>query len=159
MQTNKVVIFFDIDYTLFNTDIFKKTRLREYVLYNEVEEVLADLKKIAKLGIFSEGKIEFQKTKLEKTKIKKYFLKKITHIVEDKKNNLNNIFLKYLDTQVFLIDDKLSILYEAQLILPSLITIWIKRGKYARFQKRIKNFEPNAIIGNLKEAIPIIKSF
>lgn len=147
----KKMVLFDIDYTLFNTATFKKTKLQKHTAYNEVENVLEQLLKIASLGIFSEGELEFQKSKLIKTNIQKYFLKRHTHIVEKKDAILRSLLLKYKNKKLFLVDDKLTILHKAKRIMPSVFTIWVKRGIYAKSQKPIENFTPNAIIKNLKE--------
>lgn len=155
---NKKIVLFDIDYTLFDTDTFKQSNLQNHSLYDETHEVLNQLSKIAKLGIFSEGELEFQKNKLTKTKIKRYFKPKYTHIVEEKDANLQKILLKYKDNQLFLVDDKLMVLYRAKTLRPSIFTIWIKRGVYAKSQRPINNFTPDAIIENLKQAVSIISS-
>lgn len=152
----KKIVLFDIDYTLFDTDFFKKTNLRKHLVYDEVDDVLNRLSKIAKLGIFSEGELNLQKTKLLRTDIHKYFSKEHIHIVAKKDETLEGILRKYDDVMVFLVDDKLTILHQAKTIRPSLFTIWVKRGIYAKSQKPIKNFTPNAIIKNLKELIPIV---
>lgn len=152
------LILFDIDYTLFDTDLFKSSQLKELSVYDEVREVLNKLLLVANLGIFSEGKIELQKTKLKKTDIEKYFKKELTHIVEKKEEELKKVLSKYKDSMLFLVDDKLTILHKAFKLLPSLKTIWVKRGRYAREQKPIKGFSPAFIVKNLEELIPIISS-
>lgn len=154
----KKIVLFDIDYTLFDTDFFKKSQLQKHSVYEEVYHVLHELSKIAKLGIFSEGRFEFQKAKLIKTNIQKYFNKKHIYILEEKETPLKGILFKYRNEILFLVDDKLPILHKAKNIMPSLFTVWVKRGKYAKSQKPIKNFVPNAIIKNLKELVPIITS-
>lgn len=157
MQPDKIILF-DIDYTLFNLDLFKETLLKEYELYEEVEEVLSKLSEFVTLGIFSEGNYEFQKTKLEKTKLKNYFKESDTHIVGDKLRDLRRILDKYKKKKVFFVDDKLTILRDAKKILPSIFTIWLKRGIYAINQKDIPDFKPNEVIKNLREVIKIINS-
>jgi len=152
----KKVILFDIDYTLFNTDIFKQSQLRTHAVYDEVYDVLKELSKIAQLAIFSEGKINFQKNKLLKTGIQKHFLKGYTHIAEKKEEMLRRILQKYIDNRVFLVDDKLTILHLAKTISPSLFTIWVKRGIYAKNQKEIPGFKPDATVDNLKRIIFLI---
>ena len=152
----KKVILFDIDYTLFNTDIFKQSQLRTHAVYDEVYDVLKELSKIAQLAIFSEGKINFQKNKLLKTGIQKHFLKGYTHIAEKKEEMLRRILQKYIDNRVFLVDDKLTILHLAKTISPSLFTIWVKRGIYAKNQKEIPGFKPDATVDNLKRFIFLI---
>lgn len=152
------LILFDIDYTLFDTDTFKKTELTKHAVYSEVNAVLNKLLSVANLGIFSEGKIELQKTKLKKTDIEKYFKKELTHIVEKKEEELKKVLSKYKGSMLFLVDDKLTILHKAFKLLPSLKTIWVKRGRYAQEQKPIKGFSPTFTISNLEELIPIISS-
>lgn len=157
MKKQKIVLF-DIDYTLFNTDIFKKTQLQKHSVYEEVYSVLNQLSKIAKLGIFSEGDLNLQKTKLLKTDIHKYFSKEHIHIVPKKDEIIEGILQKYKNTTVFLVDDKLTVLYRAKTLMSSIFTIWVKRGIYAKSQRPINNFTPDAIIEDLKQAVSIISS-
>lgn len=152
----KKIVFFDIDYTLFDTDFFRKSQLQKHSVYKEVYTVLQELSKIAKLGIFSEGQFEFQKAKLIKTDIRKYFNKKHIYILPEKETPLKEILLKYKGYDLFLVDDKLTILHRAKAIMPSLFTIWVKRGRYANSQKPIKNFVPDVIIEDLKDLVSII---
>lgn len=155
MDKPKIVLF-DIDYTLFNTDVFKETQLKKHSVYDEVHSVLENLSKVAELGIFSEGETDFQKTKLNKTDIKKYFKEKYVHIALNKKDEIRNIMDKYSNKQLFLVDDKLTILYELKRVLPSIFTIWVKRGIYAKNQKNIKGFKPDYEIKNLRDLPAII---
>lgn len=152
----KKVVLFDIDYTLFDTEKFKNTKLQTFSLYEEVIDVLNKLKETVYLGIFSEGNLDFQKTKLLKTKIHNSFTKKHIHIVANKEETIKEILDKYKENVVFLVDDKLTVLYMAKQLLPSLITIWVKRGMYAQNQLPIKGYTPDAIIVNLRELTPII---
>src|SRR3989344_1087272 len=155
MDKPKVVLF-DIDYTLFNTDVFKETQLKKHSVYDEVHSVLENLSKVAELGIFSEGETEFQKTKLDKTDIKKYFKEQNLHISKSKIDRLQQVLNRYSHGQIFFVDDKLSILYDAKKLLSDVFTIWVKRGMYAENQKEISGFRPDAEVENLKEIIPII---
>lgn len=152
----KKVVLFDIDYTLFDTEKFKNTKLQTFSLYEEVIDVLNKLKETVYLGIFSEGNLDFQKTKLLKTKIHNNFTKKHIHIVANKEETIKEVLEKYKKNVVFLVDDKLTVLYLAKQLLPSLITIWVKRGMYAQNQLPIKGYTPDAIIMNLRELAPII---
>lgn len=154
---NNTIILFDIDYTLFNTDLFRNSQFKKHTVYEEVKDVLLQLSKIATLGIFSEGETEFQKKKIKKTRIQKYFSKNHIHIVGVKEKYLEETLTKYKGTNFFLVDDKLSILHKAKNIFPSVYAIWVKRGKYAKNQKDIEGFIPDAIIENLKEIISLIK--
>lgn len=148
---NSKVILFDLDYTLFNTDRFKKSNLKNYSLYIEVESVLQELSAKAILGIFSEGEDEFQRLKIKKTALKKYFSPRHIHVVATKEQVLTKVFFKYHRQSLYLVDDKLNILYLAKRVWPEIKTIWVKRGKYALNQKPIKDFMPDIITTNLKK--------
>jgi len=157
MQKSKKIILFDIDNTLFNTLRLKQTNPHVFSLYEEVLETLEELSKFADLGIFSEGEIGFQKQKLQQTNIEKYFLKEHTHIFPEKLKAIEETFRRYgEDNQLFLVDDKLSILPPIKKDFPSVFTIWIKRGEYALVQKPIEGFSPDAIVETIKDVIPLI---
>lgn len=149
-------MLFDIDYTLFDTDLFKQSDLTTYKLFDEVTEVLENLSTKVVIGIFSQGEIVFQQTKLDKTGISNYFQQEVVHIVGDKDASLKEVLHLYKNHKVFLVDDRLEILKSASEVLPSLITIWVKRGFFAENQKPIKNYAPHAIIDTLQEVIPIV---
>lgn len=157
-MNNKPVILFDIDYTLFDTDFFKESKLSEHKIYEEVIGVLENLKKIAVLGIFSKGETQFQKTKLEKTGMAKFFKEENVHIFDDKEINLTQVLGRYKNSKIFLVDDKLGILYAAKMYLKQVFTIWVKRGFYAENQKKILGFSPDAEVENLSEVVRIVKS-
>lgn len=158
MQSNKAVVLFDIDYTLFDTDAFKKSQLKKYIVYDEAHEVLTELKKIAILGIFSEGEINLQRMKLRKSNLQRYFKEEHIHIVPDKLAEIKRVLDGYRNKKIFFVDDKLTILRDANSILPSIFAIWLKRGIYAMNQKEIANFKPNAVVKNLSEVVKIVKS-
>ena len=156
MQTTKPVVLFDIDYTLFDTRKFKDSKLREYGIYDEIMEALTQLSSLANLGIFSKGESEFQKTKLEKTEMIKFFKENNIHIFEDKDANLISVLEKYKTSRMFLVDDKLPVLYSAKKYMPKVFAIWVRRGPYARDQKEISSFKPDAAVLNLKEVVNLI---
>lgn len=151
----KPFVLFDIDYTLFNTDLLKASALHDFVLYDEVEKVLEELAPCATLGIFSEGDVLFQRKKLTVTAIDTYFEKGHMHI-DVAKDTMVHIFKHYEGHPIFLIDDKLPILYTVKQQYPFVFVIWIKRGKYAFAQKPMKNFVPDAIIETLQDVVPVI---
>ena len=157
MDKNKVVLF-DIDYTLFDTALFKESKLSKHKVYEEVIEVLDYLKKSATLGVFSEGNIDSQRRKLKETNIDKYFDKDHTHVVLKKLDELKRVLKNYENRQIFFVDDKLSILFDAKKIFPKVIAIWVKRGVYAENQKEIPGFRPDAEVENLSEVVKIVKS-
>ncbi len=154
----KKIVLFDIDYTLFDTDIFKKTNLRKHKVYNEVHDVLKRLSQTAELGIFSEGETDFQEAKLKKTDIKKYFRKNYIHIATNKSDQIQNILEKYSSVKLFVVDDKLTILCELKKMLPSVFAIWVKRGIYAENQKEIEGFKPDYEVKDLNDIVSIVNS-
>lgn len=163
MKQNKLsnekqkVVLLDIDYTIFDTAIHKESNLEKYVLYDEVVSVLVRLGEVAELGIFSEGELTHQKKKLIKTEVKHYFDERHVHIVTSKNDVIKELLEKYEGKKdLFLVDDKLTILHKAKTYTPSVFTIWVKRGIYAMNQQPIKGFTPDVTVENLAEIIPYI---
>src|SRR3989344_7893215 len=156
-MNKKPIVLFDIDYTLFDTAYFKKSYLTKHKVYEEVIDVLEKLSKIAILGIFSEGDLEFQRKKLNQTGIVDYFEKDSVHIVLNKLSEFEKILRKYEDRVTFFVDDKLSILFDAKKIFPKVVAIWVKRGVYAENQKEIPGFKPDAEVESLSEVVKIVK--
>lgn len=151
-------VLFDIDYTLFDTRVFKKSNLEDFSIYEEVLDTLVTLSKSAKLGIFSEGGNEFQRSKLHRTDILKHFRQENVHIVPKKDDTVAEVMSRYKNNIVFLVDDKLSLLHLAKQLFPEIHTIWVKRGEYAENQKPIQGFIADYEVKNLQEIIPIIGS-
>lgn len=154
----KPIVLFDIDYTLFNTHKLKESNFQSYEAYEEVKGILMRLKTVVRLGIFSKGETQFQKTKLEKIGMLKFFEENDIHIFDDKDANLMNVLEKYKDSKLILVDDKLGILRSAKKHLPQIITVWVKRGPYAQTQEPIEDFTPNATIDNLSNLFSIVSS-
>ncbi len=152
----KKVVLLDIDYTLFDTDTFKQSSLKDYLLYEEVIPVLERLSKRVELGIFSKGDIDFQHGKLQKTGLRKFFKSKNIHIFLEKEVNLENVLGKYKDFEIFLVDDRLKTLETAKNIMPSIFTIWVKRGPYAESERFLDNFSPDAIVNDFSSLDKII---
>ena len=157
MMNNKKLVLFDIDYTLFDTGVFKESQLTTYNLYTEVLDLLAALRGKARLGIFSEGELDFQKTKLLKTDILKHFLEENIHIVANKDATMREVLKRYKDETVFLVDDKLPVLHAAKEIMGTVKTIWIRRGIYAENQKPIFGFTPDYQVTNLSDVATIVE--
>lgn len=158
LSSNSPIILFDIDYTLFDTAFFKQSGLSKHKIYEEVIRVLVNLREIATLGIFSEGNIDFQRRKLKETNIGKYFAQDNTHIVLNKLDELKGIFERYEDRKFFFVDDKLAILHDAKKEFPDVFTIWVKRGPFAKMQKSILGFKPDAEVDSLSGVVEIIKN-
>ncbi len=157
MSRNKKIVLFDIDYTILDTDVLKKSNLAKFELYKEVLETFSQLKEVADFGIFSEGDIAFQKKKMRETNIEKYFLEEHIHIFEKKNDEIENLLKKYDPKgSLYFVDDKLSVLHLAKSIEPNVFTIWVKRGIYALNQKPITGFNPDATVLSLHEIVPLI---
>src|SRR5258708_3762127 len=160
MAKSDIIILFDIDNTLFDTLRLKKSDLAVFSAYKEGRDTLAKLSQIAKLGIFSQGEIAFQKKKLQETKIAQYFFEEHTHIVEYKIAVMKEVFELYRDKgKIFFIDDWLESLRVAKKTEPSVFTIWMKRGEYAHSQEAYNDFTPDAVVKNLEEVVPLITGY
>ena len=157
MIKDKKIVLFDIDYTVFNTDILKQSDLKTFKVYDEVHEVLNKLKEIADLGIFSQGDVAFQHKKLVETNIVDYFHRDHIHIVPEKFSEIADLIKAYHDHgRLYLVDDRLPILQAAKQENPAVRTIWVKRGFFAENQDPIPNFEPDATVLTLKEIVSLI---
>lgn len=155
-QKKEPVLLFDIDYTLFDTHGFKKSNLTEFKLYEETVATLEALGANVTLGIFSEGDLDFQKTKLVETKIEERFDKKHIHIVKSKNDTLSEVLTKYKNRRLILIDDKLEVLEKAESISDNVFTIWIERGPFAMETK--SSFMPDKKVRSLSEVIEIVSN-
>lgn len=128
--------------------------------YKEVEYILKKLNKNKQIiiGIFSSGDEGFQKNKIKK--IMKYLHKDHINIFMFKHDKLKEVFDKYKNYKLFIVDDFLDILDKINKLNKNAVTVWIKRKEKSEFNKvsEIKEFKPNYEIENLKELISIIKS-
>lgn len=149
------LVLFDIDYTLFDTDKFKQSKLLQHSLYDEVVSVLQDLSGIAELGILSEGDLSFQKEKLVKTEIEKHFSENHVFIVPDKLIALDEILKKYKKYKLYLVDDRLQVLEKAKKLHSSIMTVWVKRGPFAI---QSSSFKPDKTIENLTALVSLTTS-
>ena len=157
MQKKSAVVLFDIDHTLFNTEEFYKSGFKKFILHEEVFEILQDIKQVAEIGIFSEGETSFQELKLVRTKINEMFSQDLVHIAGRKADIMQEVLNKYQGLILFLVDDKLGVLYSAKKLNKDIFTIWVKRGYYADKQERIENFSPDATVSDLLQAANVIK--
>lgn len=150
-------VLFDIDYTLFDTDNLKETGLNSFRIYDEVLGILEKLSQIAGLGIISKGESKFQESKLEKTGILKFFNNSDIHIFENKAEVMQETLDKYSNKKLFLVDDKIEILKSAKELLPSVFTIWVKRGPFVEIMKDV-DYNPDSIIDTLDGVVDIVQS-
>jgi len=155
----KKIVLFDIDYTLFDTDEFKKSNLTVFKLYEEAESVLEELIQSCEVGIFSEGKDEFQREKLRQTLIHGRFQEKNIHIFLSKDDNIESVLQKHRGDDVFLVDDKLAVLSLAKNLDNNTFVIWVKRGPFAMNEENNQGFVPDATVSNLSEIIPLILGY
>lgn len=142
------------DAQLIEKAIFAKDNFKN-CLYKESIITIEKLSKIASVGIFSKGYNSFQRNKIEV--LKNILDNKSIHIFVRKRKSLPKIIEKYKDFKLYIVDDALNVLFEAWKLGKDVVTIWVKRGIYAKKQKPIENFTPDAIIENLGELISIIK--
>src|SRR5579859_7212188 len=155
-EENKIILF-DIDHTLFDTDLYFKSELTRFELYEEVHDVLLKLSKIAKFGIFSQGEVAFQQKKLKDTNIQKYFHEEYVHIGPDKTEMIKTLLERYRNKgKIFFVEDRLPFLPLVKEYEPTIFAIWIKRGFFATKQEPIANFIPDATIENLRDLVPLI---
>lgn len=173
----KPIILFDIDETIFDTGVFRASRLKKYQLYPDVVATLTTLSSFATLGIFSEAKYElengelkstegilspeayeFQLNKLIKTNIDHFFSKNDLHIVGNKAQACKGILSPYKSDSVYFVDDKLPLLQMAADVLPRMKTIWLRRGRFAQAQEPLTGFTPAYTIDSLAEIEAIIQS-
>lgn len=142
----------EIEEFLFGKDFFKEG------FYPDVEFTLRTLKDMVRLGIFSQGDERLQGAKIEQSGFKDVFDKELMYIIKPKKLDfLPSLQKLHSKDKIYLIEDKLEILYEVNKKIPSIFTIWIKQGWYAENQKEIPDFKPDATITNLKEVVDFVQ--
>lgn len=157
-NTTKIVLF-DIDDTMFNTELLKKTALKRFEMYQDVHDALDELAQVASLGIFSQGEIAFQLKKLHETNIHHYFEEKHTYIVEDKLEVVQNLLKRYIGKgKIFIVDDRLDVLKMAKECHKDIFTIWMKRGRYVDKPRNPVQYTPDATATNLHQVVPIIST-
>lgn len=135
--------------------IFNSLLLRDH-LHTDVFSTFKTLSKLGEIGIFSQGEEKLQNAKI--THFLELISKDKVHIERDKKSELQKVFQKYNEYTVYFIDDMLPILRAAKMVSPEVISIWIKRGRYAEVQKDIEGFTPDFTALNLDEAVNYIKT-
>ncbi len=154
---NAILVLFDIDYTLYDTDTFKQSNLKTHRLYDEVVDVLSEISSVATLGIFSEGDTSLQQSKLAGCGIEQYFPVPHVHIVVKKEEAIASVFARYAGKKVFIVDDKLPVLRLLKQYMPSLYTVWVKRGIYASVQEPFADFTPDTTIETLTALPEVVR--
>lgn len=133
--------------------IFDTSSLYLESLYQDSVDVLEKLKKVFRIGVFSEGDKDFQMKKLEKSGILELFDKRLIFIYSNKLSKISRLAKKYKPLAV--IDDR-----------PKFVIAWanhdiskairIKRGRYQTEkipEKRGNVFE----VENLEAILPILR--
>lgn len=154
MQKKKIVLF-DIDHTLFDTPSFKESQLTKFSIYEEVIDVLEKLKDVAVLGVYSEGELALQTSKLLNTNITDRFIKEHIYIFDKKLEHVSEIFEKSDEKDFFLIDDRPLVLAKVKEYNPDVKTVWIRRGLYK--DEYIDGFTPDKTVVNLRDILSYIK--
>lgn len=140
-----------IEEFLFEKDFFKEG------FYPDVELTLKTLKNMVRLGVFSQGDTRLQGAKIDQSGFKDVFEKELIYIIKPKKLDfLPSLQKLHGGDKIYLVEDKLEVLYEVNKKMSSLFTIWIKQGWYAANQKEIPGFKPDATITSLKEVIKLV---
>jgi len=134
--------------------ILSEDKLEQY-LYEETEQILYRLskEKNLKMGIFSGGDVKLQKGKIKK--IEHLLQKEDIHIItQHKEEQLQEILNKYKRVELYLVDDMLTVLYQAKLLRSDIHTIWIRRDDIK--QTKMPEFTPDSVITNLREIVPVV---
>lgn len=150
------IVLFDIDYTLFDTGLYKESSLTTFKIYDEIAEMLEAVSTVATIGIFSEGETDHQHKKLIETGIKKHFHDDHLHIFTKKLDSLPDVLKQYQGKEIYFVDDKLEVLKAIQEYDLSITTIWIKRGAYADAVREITGFTPDYEVDDLKSVGDIL---
>ncbi len=124
-------------------------------LYKESLGVVENLAKDVIIGIFSRGYTTFQERKI--ASLKHLLDRDHVHITINKHETLPGLVAKYTGKTLYLVDDALDVLYTAWKLRNDIVTIWVKRGKYALSQDPILGFTPSVVVKNLEEVVPIIR--
>lgn len=150
----KALVLFDIDYTIFDTNSFKKSGLTLYTLYPGVKNVLEKLNNTYTLGILSQGEKEFQIKKLQETGIFELLDKDHIFITQDKHGEMEEILKNLEIEETILVDDKLEILKKAKELHLKTRTVWIKNGPYA--MSTTENFIPDFTIQDISNLLEVL---
>lgn len=133
--------------------IFDSKSLKTH-LHQDVMSTLTTLSSVGEIGIFSQGEARLQQAKL--APLVHLLRSDRIHITRDKKSQMSKIFKSYKGYKIFFIDDMLPMLHQAKKIKSDIVTIWLKRGRYAQKQKPIFGFEPDAEVTDLRKIVKII---
>jgi hypothetical protein len=162
----KPVFLFDIDHTLYNTELLKQSLPPDYrttwqslnlpyaaCVYPEVPERLRMLSKSFSLGVFSISDVDgFQDAKLEQGGIKEYFDTELVFIQPEIASLIESIAETAPNVR-YIIDDRLDKLAAVRDVYPHIALIHIKRGKYTDQEYE---FTPDHEVETLDEMMKIV---
>ncbi len=107
-----------IEETFWNVDLFSKN------LYKDTP-ILSDLSKLAKIGIFSKGDLDFQIKKINL--LKKYLDEDKINIFKNKIEKIEEVLEKYNDYEIYFVDNEIEILNKIRTINSDIKCILIER--------------------------------
>lgn len=136
-------------------DVSLQATLHKNAVYPETEGVLKGLQENFRLGVFSQGDIGLQKTKLEKSGLVSFFDPELVLIYEEKIFQIPQIAQTYA---VFCaLDDRVEVV-EAWSRAGIPLVIRVRRGVFA--EGNVEEKRPNTYeVENLDEAYKIIESY
>ncbi len=147
------IIFFDIDDVLFKTDLFIKSGFKKYEAYEDAKEIVEKIGKKFEIGILSQGEYDLQINKLTKTGLLELFKKENIFIVEEKNKITGNIFKKFKNKIIYVLDDRIDNLSKIKKTSLAIKTILIKRGRH---QDLNCDYKPDFTINNLSGLLKIL---
>lgn len=101
---------------------FEKDNINKYLFPDS--KVLFELKDIRR-GIFSEGDLKFQRSKIDK--FESVIEKDLIYIFQDKIKKLPEVLNKHSDSEIYIVDDRIDIHIESKKLSQDVRTILIKR--------------------------------
>ncbi len=124
-------------------------------MYDEVEKTIQDLsKKGITLGILSTGETQIQKTKI--SSIQNFINEENIHIYNLKDTEIDQVFAKYKDMRIYVIDDFLDFLLLIKKKNNVVKTVWINRKNSALPNDIEDDYLPDYQIKTLDELLTII---
>lgn len=122
----------ELDKSFHSIDLFEKS------VYKDTSNIKS-LANLAILGIFSQGDENFQKKKIDF--MSSLLDRENIYIFPNKVNETKQIFDKYIDFDIYLVDNDLSLLLEVRKINPSVNVILIDRNGQFNDNKDITNIK------------------
>lgn len=139
----------------FEKDIIELSEKGEF-LYEESLDVLQQLsnQKNVEIGIFSTGFFHLQKAKI--APLLHLINEEHMYILDNKQLQLLDTIQKYKNEKLFLIDDFFQLLQKAKEIDPSVVTVWMKRGRHAENIGENEVFAPDFAVETLRKVVDIV---